>query len=138
MRLIVSILIAWIFTLFWLLKFEWYFDFWTINIVEKDWTFDTDFSFIKNSLTYIYYIPDFIFEYSNIYIKEYFLQYYTLTNRDTYIFVMYIYHLINIFIISQILRVFVTHRQRQLAILTIIILYLTTISIFKNTLNFFI
>lgn len=137
MRILVSILFAWIFTLLWLLKFEWYLDVWTVNLVNADWTFDTNLSFIKQASDYIFYLPDLVFEFSRVYIKEQLSQYITLWNKDIYIFVMFLYHFIGIFVIAQILRVFVTYHQRLYAIITIIILYLAFISIVQNTITFF-
>ena len=136
MRLIVSILIAWIFTLFWLLKHEWYFDLWVINLINLDWTFDTNLSFIKNIFDYIFYIPDLIFESSKGNIKEYFKDSIVLLPKEIYLFIIFIYHFINIFIIAQILRILVTYNQRNIAILIITIIYLFIITIMKNLVEF--
>ena len=136
MRLIVSILIAWIFTLFWLLKYEWYFDLWVVNLINLDWTFDTNLTFIKNWFNYIFYIPDLIFEYSKDNIKEYFKYSIVLLPKEIYLFIIFIYHFINVFIIAQILRILVNYNQRNIAILIIILLYLFIITIVKNLVEF--
>jgi len=137
MRMLVSILIAWIFTLFWLFRYQWFFDIWTVNLVNSDETFDTDLSFITQIFDYIFYLPDLVFDFSKIYVKDQFSQYVTLWNKDIYLFITFLYHFIGIFIIAQILRIFVTYHQRLYAILTIIWLYLVFISIIKNTIAFF-
>lgn len=132
MKLILSILIAWIFTLFWVMKFNGYFDFWIVNLIDLDWTFEFDFSFIKYTLDYIFYIPELIFENEKTNIQLFFSEYSQLTNNETLIFIMFLFHLIITYLIFIIVSVFKWYKDKKIVSLLIISLYFLFIYIVQK------
>lgn len=94
MKIIASILIAMIFTLFWLLKFEWYFNFWTINLIWYDDTFDANLWFIKTSTDYIYHIPEIIYNSKKDVIIKFLSPYISIDKKATFLSITFFFFLI--------------------------------------------
>lgn len=135
MNIILSILVASTFTLFWLLKFQWFFDFWKVNLINIDWTFDADFSNITNIINYIFYIPDILFNLGKDTIKNFFSKYLSLNNTEIYLWLMFIYHIILSLIIELFARMFWWYKHKKYIVLLMIWLYLWiiyTVKIFMN------
>jgi hypothetical protein len=127
-----SILIAWIFTIFWLLKFQGYFEIWKIDLIKIDWTFEVNLSFIKYTMDYIFYFCWLIFDLNKEAIKEYFSKYTLLTNKDVYIIIVFLFHFIFTFILTWILKLFPGHNDRRYFTLWVITIYLLLIYFVKS------
>ena len=95
MKIIISILISLIFALFWLLKFKWYFDLWTVNLVNIDWTFDANLTIIKHLFDYIYFLPDLIFNSEKENIMQFLSEYRIFSEQEVYISLLFYYNTFN-------------------------------------------
>jgi hypothetical protein len=135
MKLITSILIALIFTLFWILKFEWYFELWKVNLVDIDWTFEIDLSYIKHTTDYIFYIPELIFDTYKDYIREYFIEDKELTNQEIYISIIFIFHFLFVFLLTQFLRIFAWYTDKKYIATWITIMYFLSIYFVRYYIN---
>lgn len=133
MKLITSILIAWIFTLFWLLKFQGYFEIWKVDLIKIDWTFEVNFSFIKYTMDYIFFFCWLIFDSNKEIIKESFSKYTVLTNKDVYVFIVFLFHFIFTFMLTWILKLFPGHNDRKYFTFWVLIMYLLLIYFVKTS-----
>jgi len=131
MKLITSILIAWIITLFWLMNQEWYFWWVSINYIDSYWIFDLDISFIKNILDYFLYIPELIIKSDVENIKNIFSEYASLSFRDAYVLVIFLYNLVLIYIVSLLLILFPLKKDKRYLTIWLFIIYLLFIYIIK-------
>lgn len=135
MNIILSILVAWFFTLLWLLKLQWYFEIWKIDLVGVENIFEVDLSFIKHSINYIFYIPELIFDNEKSWIKEYFAKYINLSEQEIFIWVIFVYHLTLSFIIEGFARVVWWFNHKKHVVVWMIWIYLLIISITKFFVN---
>lgn len=124
MKIIASILIAMIFTLFWLMKFEWYFNFWTINLIWYDNTFDANLWFIKTSTDYIYYIPEIIYNSKKEIIIKSLSPYVSLDNKTTYLSITFFFFLIFSWLLIYSLKYFPKREEKVYLVAWTIISYL--------------
>jgi hypothetical protein len=129
MNIILSILVALFFTLFWLLKLQWYFEIWKIDLVGVENIFEVDLSYIKHSINYIFYIPELIFNNEKVLIKEFFIKYINLSEQEIYIWVMFFYHLTLSFIVEAFTRVIWWFNHKKHVVVWMIWIYLLIISI---------
>ncbi|MFK7779854.1 MAG: hypothetical protein QM490_01790 [Candidatus Gracilibacteria bacterium] len=135
MRLIISILIAGIFTLFGLLKFKGYFELGKVNLINMDGTFEVNFSSIKQITDYIFYIPQLIFDSEKESLKEYFSRYTSLSNQDIYISIVFLFHFIFIFSLTQFLKIFAGYTDKKYFAIGIVIMYFLSIYFVRYYVN---
>ena len=88
MKIISIILITLLFTLLWLMKFEWYFNIWVVNLIGYDDTFNTNLNFLKTTVNYIFFMPELIYNSEKETIKDFFSWHYSLTNKEIFLFVI--------------------------------------------------
>jgi len=125
MKIISAILIALIFTLVWLLKFEWYINMWIVNLIGYDDTFDADLGgFFVTITNYIYYFPELIYNSEKESIKNILLGNYSLDDKDVYLWIIFIFFWIFTSIIIYILKFFYKKSDKIYLVLWIIISYL--------------
>lgn len=120
MKIIAAILIAMIFTLVWLLKFEWYFNIWVVNLIWYDDTFDANLGFLESSTDLVYYFPDLIFEKK----QEFLTNFLSVDKKQAYLILVNLFFLIISWFIIYILRYFPKRNDRIYLVLWIIISYL--------------
>ncbi|MDP2090664.1 MAG: hypothetical protein Q8K30_03620 [Candidatus Gracilibacteria bacterium] len=91
MRIVATILIAMIFTLLGLLKFDGHLNFGTINLIGYDDTFNTNFGFIRTSADYIFYVPELIYNSKKDAIIDLFYGILNLDKKATYLSIVFFF-----------------------------------------------
>lgn len=120
MKLIVSILIAWLFALLGLFKFQWYFDIWEVHFINS--IFSINLSFLKNIIDYIFYFPELIFNTKLETIKLWWWK--NLNEQDIYVIIISWFYFLFSFILLQILKFFPWHNDRRFIVLWVMIWYI--------------
>ncbi len=124
MKIIASILIAMIFTLIWLLKFDWHLNFWTVNLIGYDDTFDANLWFIRTAADYLFYIPELIFDSKKEGIINLLNGIITLDNKSTFLSIVFIFFLTFSWILIYSLKYFPKREDKIYLIVWSIISYL--------------
>lgn len=137
MNIILSILIASFLALLWLLNFQWYFDLSVVNIINIDWTFDADLSWVKHTIDFVLYIPEQIFNIEKELIKELFSKYINLTKQEIYVWIMFLFHLILSLIIEVFAKIVWWYNHKKHVIIWMILFYLFLIYMTKVFTNIF-
>ncbi len=119
MKIIASILIASIITLIWILKFEWHLNFWVINLIWYDNTFNTNLSFIKISTDYIYHIPNIIYDLN----KDFIQKILNIDDKETFLLIVFTFFLIFSWFLIYILKYFPKKNDRIYLVLWVISLF---------------
>jgi len=119
MKIIVTILIALVFTLIWLLKYEWYFNLWVVNVIWYDDTFDADLSFLKTATDYTLYMPESIYNLEKENIKS------TLKfdDKTTYLMIIFTFFAIITWIVMYAIRLFPKKEDKIYLVLGVIASY---------------
>jgi hypothetical protein len=131
MKIIAIILITLLFTLFWLMKFEWYFDIWEINLVGYDDTFNTNFNFIKTTFDYIYYVPETVYNSEKENLKNLFSTFHSLGNKEVYLLVITLFFWFFVSILTYLLKFFPRKSDKIYLVLWTSISYLLIVEFIK-------
>lgn len=132
MRLIVSILVGMIFTLFWLLKLEWWYDLWIVNLINIDWTFDVNLSFIKTFADFILYLPEIIINWEKESIREFLDKYIILWDLELYLLVIFLFHFTLSYFIWFFSSIFTWYNVKLYLTIMSVSAYILFIFIFKS------
>lgn len=124
MRIVATILIAMIFTLLWLLKFDWHLNFWTINLIGYDDTFNTNFWFIRTSADYIFYVPELIYNSKKDAIIDLFYWILNLDKKATYLSIVFFFFSVFSWILIYALKYFPQRDDKIYLVVWSIISYL--------------
>lgn len=113
-----------IFSLLWLLKYDWHLNFWTVNLIGYDDTFDANLWFIRTSADYIFYIPELIFKSEKIDLITLLSKYITLDNKGLFLSIVFIFFLIFSWILIYSLKYFPRREDKIYLVIWSIISYL--------------
>ena len=127
MKILITILLASIFAFIWMLEYEWSFNLWKIEVKEAHWVLDVDVSFIEKSVDYILYVPDILYNKNKDSIKEYVSKYFIIKDKDIFILIAFMYHLIFITFIYLITSIFPIKKDKRNLIILVIITYIILI-----------
>lgn len=126
MKVILLLLATSITTLIWLLKYQWYFDFWVIEFISR-----VDMSWIKSTLDYIYYIPDTMFQNNWENIKIFLSKYIELQEQENYLFIVFVFHFILYTMAYYLIKIIWGYNSKKITLFFISLFYLSLIYILK-------
>ena len=127
MKILITILLASIFAFIWMLEYDWSFNLSKIEVKESHWVLDVDVSFIEKSVDYILYVPDILYNKNKDNIKECITKYFTIKDKDIFILISFIYHLIFISFLSLVTSIFPMKNDKRNLIILVISSYIILI-----------
>lgn len=133
-NIVVSIIIALFFSMLWILKYQWSFNLWVSNFVWYDDTFNVDFSFLKISANYTFYLTDLLYNSYRDLLKENITKFFLIENQEIYTLVVFSFFFLVSIISSLILKLLPVQRDKIYFVIWLITFYYVLVWILKNVL----